>query len=149
VGSGLSSGGRPHAILRSRQKVQARLGRRGSLILLDDRVLPVLLAFGGGVAVGVGIEDGTVVLVWTGMDAAEMEGYVEFDEYVDEFNGGGRNTGNGIESGNFRPIAVNGGPSSPRANGFVFVSTDGVLVLIIASLLRFGTEKSWEILGGS
>ena len=67
MGSGLSSGGRPHAILRSRQKVQARLGRRGSLTLLDDRVLPVLLAFGGGVGAGVGPEGGaevgTVVLV--------------------------------------------------------------------------------------
>ena len=70
-------------------------------------------------------------------------------EGFDEFNGGGRNTGSGIDMGNFRPMAVNGGPSSPRANGFVFVSTDGVLVLITASLFRFGTETSWEILGGS
>ena len=57
VGSGLPFGGRPHAILRSRQKVHARRGRRGSFTLLelDDQVLPVLLlAFGGGVEEVVG-----------------------------------------------------------------------------------------------
>jgi hypothetical protein len=63
VRSGLSSDGRPHGILRSRQKVQARLGWRGSLMLLDDLVLPVSLAFGGGI----------------GADAAQTEG---FDGYV-------------------------------------------------------------------
>ena len=36
VRSALPSGGRPHAILRSRQNVQARLGRRGSFTLRDD-----------------------------------------------------------------------------------------------------------------
>ena len=48
-------------------------------MLLDDQILAVLLAFGGGIGVEVGTEVGTVVLVWTGMDAAQMEG---FDGYV-------------------------------------------------------------------
>lgn len=81
VGSKLPSGGRPHAILRSRQKVQARLGRRGSCTLLDALVLALLVALGTGV-----------------------------------FTVGARSDGTGSGAGRvFRPIAVNGGPSSLRA----------------------------------
>jgi hypothetical protein len=105
VGSRLPSGGRPHAILRSRQKVQARLGRRGSCALLDALVL---------VALGTGA-----------FTTARSDG-----------------TGSGAGTG-FRPIAVNGGPSSLRAYGLSLVSSDRVLVLALVisglSLISLGT----------
>jgi hypothetical protein len=110
VGSRLPSGGRPHAILRSQQKVQARLGRRGSCALLDALVLALLVALGGEV----------------------------FTAARSESDG----TGSGAGSG-FRPIAVNGGPSSLRAYGLSLVSSDRVLVLALVigglSLISLGT----------
>ena len=115
VGSGLPVGGRPQASLRSRQKVQAKLGRCGSLTLLDDRVLPAFLeaVFKGGMVSATAQPDG--------------RGNV------------------GAESGTaFLPIAVSGGPLKLKANGFSLTSHDGVaLLVIILEVSCFVIERSW------
>lgn len=115
MGSGLPVGGRPHAILRSRQKVQAKLGRRGSLTLLDDRVLPAFLE----------------VVFKGGMVSTTAQ------------SGGSGNAG--AESGTtFLPIAVSGGPLKPKAYGFSLTSREGVALLVIAlEISCFGIERSW------
>ena len=119
--------------------MQAKLGRRGSFTLRDDRALPVLLlpfVVGGGVEVEVGLLVGGVVgmvVLFTGTDA-QLDG-LEFDVGY-----GGRGIGPG--SGTFRPMAVNGGPLSPNANGFFVTSSDGVALRFIISALRFEKEES-------
>jgi hypothetical protein len=118
AGSGLPFGGRPHAISRSRHKVHARLGRCGSFTLLelDDRVLTVLLLAFGGVEKLV----------------EELELFTSKGAQPDRFVGfiGCNGRGSGAGRGTLRPMAVNGGPLSPKANGFSFGSSDGVLVIM-------------------
>ena len=121
VGSGLPFGGRPHAILRSRQKVQARLGRRGSFTLrleLDDvRVFDLDLDL---VSLGAGASS------TTGMDGTTFGGILTV-----------------VGSGNFRPMEVKGGPLRSKACG--------LFLGFVSSTLSFGLEKSWiwvEYTGG-
>lgn len=53
------------------------------------------------------------------------------------FNG----IGSGAGRGTLRPMAVNGGPLSPKANGFSFGSSDGVLDLLVI-IAHLGIEDS-------
>jgi hypothetical protein len=88
----------------------------------------LLLAFGGGVEEVVEEVVGEMEL-FTGI-GAQPDRFVGFIG----FNGRGRGAGRGT----LRPMAVNGGPLSPKANGFSFGSSDGVLVIIA----RLGIEDS-------
>lgn len=67
-------------------------------------------------------------------------------DVLDGFNGRGSGTGCGACNGTFRPKAVNGGPSNPKANGFFSTSSDEIVPLAIASVFGFGIEKSlvWD-----
>ena len=67
-----------------------------------------------------------------------------FDRFNgDRFNGTGSETGRVAFDGTFRPKAVNGGPSNPKANGFFSMSGDEIVPLaIVSSFLGFGVEKS-------
>ena len=101
MGSGLPFGGRPHATLRSRQKVQAKLGQRGSFTLrrleLDVQVdLDLDLgAFGAGASTTIGF------------DGPAFSGILTV-----------------VVSGNFRPMEVKGGPLRSKYEPFLgFVSS--------------------------
>lgn len=64
--------------------------------------------------------------------------------FFDGFNGTGSGKGSGACDETFRPKAVKGGPSNPKANGFFLRSGDEIVPLAIApSFLGFGVEKFW------